>query len=201
MDTETKRIIVEDGLEAKIAAIIEPAIEDLGFRLVRVRMSAMNGTTLQIMADRPDGTMDVEGCEAVSRGISPLLDVEDLVDRAYHLEVSSPGIDRPLVRRADFEIWAGYLLKLETHQLVSNRKRFRGKVVGVEGDIVKLERDQVTYGEESLVDIPLAEIAEARLILTDDLVAASLKADKDARRARGVVVDDQTETEDGPTRH
>ena len=201
MDTETKRIIVEDGLEAKIAAIIEPAIEDLGFRLVRVRMSAMNGTTLQIMADRPDGTMDVEGCEAVSRGISPLLDVEDLVNRAYHLEVSSPGIDRPLVRRADFEIWAGNLLKLETHQLVSGRKRFRGKVVGVEGDIVKFERDQVAYGEESVVDIPLADIAEARLILTDELIAASLKADKDARRARGVPDEDETQGENEPTVH
>ena len=97
------RIIVEEGLEGRIAAIVEPVIEQLGYRLVRIRMSGLNGTTLQIMAERPDGTMTVEDCEAVSRGVSPVLDVEDPLDRAYHLEVSSPGIDRPLVRRQDFE--------------------------------------------------------------------------------------------------
>ena len=127
------RIIVEEGLEGRIAAIVEPVIEQLGYRLVRIRMSGLNGTTLQIMAERPDGTMTVEDCEAVSRGVSPVLDVEDPLDRAYHLEVSSPGIDRPLVRRQDFEAWAGHLIKLETNRLLDGRKRFRGKVTGVEG--------------------------------------------------------------------
>ena len=112
------RIIVEEGLEGRIAAIVEPVIEQLGYRLVRIRMSGLNGTTLQIMAERPDGTMTVEDCEAVSRGVSPVLDVEDPLDRAYHLEVSSPGIDRPLVRRQDFEAWAGHLIKLETNRLL-----------------------------------------------------------------------------------
>ena len=124
------RIIVEEGLEGRIAAIVEPVIEQLGYRLVRIRMSGLNGTTLQIMAERPDGTMTVEDCEAVSRGVSPVLDVEDPLDRAYHLEVSSPGIDRPLVRRQDFEAWAGHLIKLETNRLLDGRKRFRGKVTG-----------------------------------------------------------------------
>ena len=125
------RIIVEEGLEGRIAAIVEPVIEQLGYRLVRIRMSGLNGTTLQIMAERPDGTMTVEDCEAVSRGVSPVLDVEDPLDRAYHLEVSSPGIDRPLVRRQDFEAWAGHLIKLETNRLLDGRKRFRGKVTGL----------------------------------------------------------------------
>lgn len=199
MDVQTKRIIIEDGLEARIAAIVEPVIEQLGFRLVRVRVSAMNGSTLQIMAERPDGTMSVEDCEAVSRAVSPVLDVEDPLDRNYHLEVSSPGIDRPLVRRSDFEAWAGYLLKLETSQIVSGRKRFRGKILRVEGDALSFERDQVAYGEERLVEIPLETISEARLILTDDLIAASLKADKDARKARGQPVDEDSDDTDEAT--
>ena len=187
----TDRIIIEQGLEARVAAIVEPVIEQVGYRLVRVRVSAMNGATLQIMAERPDGTMTVEDCEAVSRAVSPVLDVEDPMDRAYHLEVSSPGIDRPLVRKGDFETWTGQLLKLETNRLVSGRKRFRGRVteVGVEG--IRLERDGVaSEGGEAVVEIPFDALAEARLILTDDLLAASLKADKDARRARGQPVDE-----------
>ncbi len=107
------RIVTERGTEARIANIVEPAIRGLGYRLVRVKLSAMNGTTLQIMAERPDGTMTVDDCETVSRDLSPLLDVEDPIDRDYHLEVSSPGIDRPLVRRSDFETWGGHLAKIE----------------------------------------------------------------------------------------
>ena len=107
------RIVTETGLEARIAHIVEPMVAGLGYRLVRVKLSAMNGTTLQIMAERPDGTMTVEDCERLSRDLSPALDVEDPIDRAYHLEVSSPGIDRPLVRRSDFERWAGHVAKIE----------------------------------------------------------------------------------------
>ena len=134
------------------------------------------------MAERPDGTMTVEDCEAVSRGVSPVLDVEDPLDRAYHLEVSSPGIDRPLVRRQDFEAWAGHLIKLETNRLLDGRKRFRGKVTGVEGDSIRLDRDQPAYGEEASVLVPLDAIAEARLILTDELIQASLRHEKMARK-------------------
>ena len=107
------RIVTEQGLDARVAAIVEPVIEDLGYRLVRTSISAANGCTLQIMAERPDGTMTVEDCETISRAVSPALDVEDPINRAYHLEVSSPGIDRPLVRAGDFERWAGHEMKVE----------------------------------------------------------------------------------------
>ncbi len=187
----TDRIIIEQGLEARVAAIVEPVIEQVGYRLVRVRVSQMNGATLQIMAERPDGGMAVEDCEIVSRAVSPVLDVDDPMDRAYHLEVSSPGIDRPLVRKSDFETWAGQLLKLETSRLVAGRKRFRGRVTAVEGEQIRLERDGVaSEGGEAVVEIPFDAIAEARLILTDDLIAASLRADKAARKARGQEVED-----------
>ena len=179
------RIVKEQGLEAKVAAIVEPAIEQVGYRLVRVRLSNMNGATLQIMAERPDGTMTVEDCEAVSRAISPILDMDDPIDRAYHLEVSSPGIDRPLVRIGDFRLWAGHLMKLETNRLLNERKRFRGKVVEVTDTEFVLDRDQVAYGEERSVRIPFDAVGEARLVLTDELIDASLKADKAARKARG----------------
>ena len=185
MTVDEKRIVTEEGLEARVAAIIEPAIEQIGYRLVRVRISGLNGMTLQIMAERPDGTMTVEDCEAVSRGVSPVLDVDDPIDRAYHLEVSSPGIDRPLVRRGDFEIWAGHLMKLETSRLLDGRKRFRGKVVSVGESSMRLERDQPAPGEEPVVEIPFDAVGEARLILTDELIEAALKADKAARRAPG----------------
>ena len=183
--SDTNRIVIEQGLEAKVAAIVEPAIEQIGYRLVRVRISGLNGMTLQIMAERPDGSMNVEGCEEVSRAISPVLDVDDPIDKAYHLEVSSPGIDRPLVRHSDFEIWAGFLMKLETLRLVGDRKRFRGKIVKVTATAIILDRDAPAEGEPAQVEIPLDAIGEARLILTDDLIAASLKADKAARKGRG----------------
>lgn len=179
-----KRLIVEDGIEGAVAAIVEPVIEQLGYRLVRVRLSQMNGQTLQIMAERPDGAISVEDCEAISRAISPVLDLEDPIDREYHLEVSSPGIDRPLVRRADFEAWMHHTLKLETTRIVANRKRFRGKIVEVVGDAIRLERDETPPGEETVVEVPMDAIGDARLMLTDELIAAALKADKIARKAR-----------------
>ncbi|MBO0661939.1 ribosome maturation factor RimP [Jiella sp. MQZ9-1] len=185
MSESEPRIVEEQGLEAKVASVVEAAIEQAGYRLVRIRISGLNGMTVQIMAERPDGTMTVEDCEAVSRAISPVLDVADPVDRAYHLEVSSPGIDRPLVRRSDLETWAGFLMKLETNRLINERKRFRGKIVAVTDETIRLERDQPAYGEPAAVEIPLDAIGEARLVLTDDLIAASLKADKAARKRRG----------------
>ncbi|RFC62923.1 ribosome maturation factor RimP [Fulvimarina endophytica] len=184
MTAAETRIVTEDGLEARIAAIVEPVIEEIGYRLVRVRVSGMNGKTVQIMAERPDGTMDVEGCEEVSRAISPVLETEDPVDGAYHLELSSPGIDRPLVRESDFETWAGFLMKVETSRLVAERKRFRGKVIKVENGAIRIERDQPAYGEPASVEIPLDAIADARLVLTDELISASLRADKARRKGR-----------------
>lgn len=175
------RLIVETGLDQRVAAIIEPVIVGMGFRLVRVRLLNQNGLTLQVMAERNDGTMNVEGCEEVSTAISPVLDVEDPIDKAYHLEVSSPGIDRPMVRKSDFRQWINHLVKCETSILVDNRKRFRGKIVAVDDDGFTIERDEATRGEEQNVTIPFSTLAEAKLILTDDLIRDALRADKLAK--------------------
>ena len=177
-DTDIEpRIIAETGIEARIAHIVEPVVEGLGYRLVRVRLSAMNGATLQIMAEKPDGSMTVEDCEILSRDLSPALDVEDPIDRAYHLEVSSPGIDRPLVRRSDFERWAGHEAKIELARMLNGRKRFRGQLAGVEGDnvLVEIKRDG---GEPERAALPLTDLAEARLVLTDELIRESLTRQK-----------------------
>ncbi len=172
------RIVVESGVAARVAAIIEPAIADLGYRLVRVRVTAQNGCTVQIMAELPDGTMTVEGCEAVSQAVSPALDVDDPIQAAYHLEVSSPGIDRPLVRASDFERWAGHLAKIDTQELVAGRKRFRGILRGASGTDALLSRDDAKAEEERDVAIPMRLIAEARLVLTDALITESLRRGK-----------------------
>ena len=182
MQDQETRIVRENGLEARVAAMLEPAIVDLGFRLVRVKLSGVNGLTLQIMAERPDGTMTVDDCEAVSRAITPVLDVEDPIDREYNLEISSPGIDRPLVRAVDFERWRGHLAKLELAVPRDGRKRFRGEIRAVEGGDLVLRLEDLPDDGEPDVRLPLADIAEARLVLTDDLVEAALKADKAARR-------------------
>lgn len=189
------RIITETGLDRRIADIIEPVLVAMDFKLVRVRMMNQNGMTLQIMAERIDGTMDVEGCEAVSMAVSPVLDVEDPVDKAYHLEVSSPGIDRPMVRKSDFSRWQGHIVKCETSILVENRKRFRGKITDVTQEGFTLERDQVAYGEEPKVTIPFNTLAEAKLILTDDLIRDALRADKLAK-AQAANQNDEDDSEE-----
>lgn len=176
------RLIVETGLDLRVAEIIEPVLTAMDYRLVRVRMLNLNGMTLQIMAERNDGTMDVEGCEAVSVAISPVLDVEDPIDREYHLEVSSPGIDRPMVRKSDFARWTGHLVKCETSITIDNKKRFRGKIADVNEEGFTVERDQVAYGEEPRVVIPFSALAEGKLILTDDLIRDALRADKLAKQ-------------------
>lgn len=179
------RIIAETGIDARIAAIVEPVMVDIGFRLVRVRLSGHNGMTLQIMAERPDGSMTVEDCEELSHALSPVLDVEDPIDKAYHLEVSSPGIDRPLVRRSDFELAAGHLAKLETAVMVEGRKRFRGRIISVDDEGVTIERDEESAGDESAVTLPFNTLSSARLVLTDELVRETLKKDKQAAKAAG----------------
>ncbi|MFC3163486.1 ribosome maturation factor RimP [Ciceribacter thiooxidans] len=186
------RIVTETGLDRRIAEIIEPVAVAMGFKLVRVRLLNQNGLTLQIMAERNDGTMTVEDCEELSMAISPVLDVEDPVDKAYHLEVSSPGIDRPMVRKSDFDRWQGHIVKCETSILVDNRKRFRGKIAAVDADGFTIERDQIAYGEEPRVTIPFSALAEAKLILTDDLIRDALKADKAARAEAANQNDDET---------
>src|SRR5436189_3842150 len=128
------RLIAEQGIAARVAAISEPVLDGIGYRLVRVKIFGADGCTVQIMAERPDGTMTVEDCEAASRALSPVLDVADPIDRAYRLEISSPGIDRPLVRRSDFERYFGHLVKIDMAVAHEGRKRFRGMLGAVEGD-------------------------------------------------------------------
>lgn len=175
------RLITETGLDQRLADIIEPVLIGMGFRLIRVRMLNQNGATMQVMAERNDGTMTVQDCEEVSMAISPVLDVEDPIDKEYHLEVSSPGIDRPMVRKSDFVRWQGHLVKCETSIMIGNRKRFRGKIVEAGADGFTLERDQVAYGEELNVTIPFTALSDAKLILTDDLIRDALRADKLAK--------------------
>jgi ribosome maturation factor RimP len=181
-DEYEPRLIVEPGLPARVAAIAEPVLENLGFRLVRVRVSSAEGCTVQIMAERPDGTMTVEDCEAVSRALSPVLDVADPIERAYRLEISSPGIDRPLVRKSDFDRYAGHLVKIETTLPVSGRKRFRGTLIGTDGEAARLKRDDAGEGEAAEIALPIEEISEARLVLTDELVTEALRRAKHAER-------------------
>ncbi len=176
------RLIAETGLPARIAAIAGPVVEQLGYRLVRIKVSSGEECTIQVMAERPDGTMTVEDCEAISRALSPVFDVNEPIDRAYRLEISSPGIDRPLVRRSDFERYAGHLLKVEMEVPVGGRKRFRGILDGVEGDNARLTRDDPKAGEDPAVLLPITDMGEAKLVLTDELVSEALRAEKAAKR-------------------
>jgi ribosome maturation factor RimP len=193
------RLITEQGIAARVAAVVEPAVEALGFRLVRVRVSGSAGCTIQIMAERPDGSMTIDDCEAVSRALSPVLDVADLIDRAYRLEVSSPGIDRPLVRRSDFDRYAGHTAKIELTIARDGRRRFRGQLLGTEGDAARLRRADAAAGEETEVLLPIEQMAEARLVLSDALIAESLKRGK--AEARAQKTDDRGQTNEGQDRH
>lgn len=167
-----ERLARETGPAQRVVALAEPVLADLGFRLVRVKMT---GSTLQIMAERPDGTFAIEDCEAVSRAMSPLLDVEDVISARYHLEVSSPGIDRPLVRPADFEAWAGHEAKIEMAVPVAGRKRFKGTLEGyAEGEVrLFIENPEGASKEPVLIGVPFADIGDAKLVLTDELIAAA----------------------------
>lgn len=179
------RLIVETGPAARVASIAEPVLEGLGFRLVRVRISGSQagGSTLQIMAERPDGTFTIDDCEAVSRALSPVLDVEDSIASAYNLEISSPGIDRPLVRAGDFDRWSGYEAKIEMAVAQDGRKRYRGFVLGAAGKDARIKRTDTKGDEPTEVLLPIEEIGEARLVLTDDLIREALRRAKAAGRA------------------
>jgi len=178
-DMAEPRLITEQGVAARVATLATPVLAGMGYRLVRVRVSGAQGCTVQIMAERPDGSMGIEDCEAASRALSPVFDVEDPIDREYRLEVSSPGIDRPLVRRSDFERHAGHEAKVEMAFAQDGRKRFRGILTGVEGEAAKLRRKDAAAGEPADVALPIADMAEARLVLTDALVAESLRRGKE----------------------
>lgn len=193
-DETEPRFLTETGLAARVATIVEEALAPLGLRLVRVKILGGSGKvsqTVQVMAERPDGTMSVEDCEEASKAISPALDVEDPVPGLYNLEVSSPGIDRPLVRPSDFERWAGHEAKIELRHPLEGRKRFRGIIRGLEGDAALIELpDQSEEGEEHEVVASLAldDIGEARLVLTDDLIRESLRRAK--QEEQGVATDE-----------
>ena len=172
------RLVVEPGAAARVSAVAGPVLEGMGYRLVRIRISGEAGCTVQIMAERPDGSMQIEDCEAISRALSPVLDVADPIERAYRLEISSPGIDRPLVRRSDFERYTGHLVKIDMAVAHEGRKRFRGKIASVEGDAVRLMRDDFKAGDEAEVLLVMEDIGEARLVLTDELIAQSMRRGK-----------------------
>jgi ribosome maturation factor RimP len=177
------RLVVEPGVAARVATVAAPVLQGMGYRLVRIRVSGDAGCTVQIMAERPDGSMQIEDCEAVSRALSPVLDIADPIERAYRLEISSPGIDRPLVRRTDFERHAGHLVKVEMAVAHDGRKRFRGVLTGVDGDKIHLRRDDVREGQDADVWLVMEDISDARLVLTDELIAESMRRGKAAERA------------------
>jgi ribosome maturation factor RimP len=176
------RLVVEPGVAARVSAVAGPVLQGMGYRLVRVRITSEAGCTVQIMAERPDGSMQIEDCEAVSRALSPVLDIADPIDRAYRLEISSPGIDRPLVRRSDFERHAGHVAKIEMAVAHQGRKRFRGTLEGVAGEAVRLHRDDAPVGEDADVLLTITDIADAKLVLTDELIAESMRRGKAAER-------------------
>jgi ribosome maturation factor RimP len=166
-----QRLERETGPALRIAALAQPVLESMSLRLVRVRMT---GSTVQIMAERADGTFSIDDCEQVSRALSPLLDVADIISGRYHLEVSSPGIDRPLVRATDFERWAGHEIKLDMAVPQAGRKRFKGVLEGYSEGEVRLFIDNPAGGTEKiLIGVPFADIGEAKLVLTDELIAAA----------------------------
>jgi ribosome maturation factor RimP len=188
-DLTEQRFIKETGLEARIARIVEPVANGLGFSLVRVKVTPENGCTLQIMAEDENGRFTIVNCEALSKDLSPVLDVEDPIDREYHLEVSSPGIDRPLVRRRDFQSYLGHEVKIELSDMINGRKRFRGFIKAVEDDAVIITLPDAPGGTDPDHRLLFANLAEAKLVMTDALMEKA-RIDQEAHP----IDDDETET-------
>ncbi|WP_127145023.1 ribosome maturation factor RimP [Pelagibacterium montanilacus] len=176
---QPKRYIRQTPLEARISEIVEPVAENLGYALVRVRLTQDNGMTLQIMAEDENGNFTITDCEALHRDLSPVLDLEDPIDREYHLEISSPGVDRPLVRARDFERWAGHEAKVELSDLVAGRKRFRGEIVGTDGETFSIRVPDAPKGEDGVHVLPIALLADAKLMMTDALLDAARRMQED----------------------
>ena len=187
-------LIAKTAIDRRLAEIVAPAIEGLGFELVRIRLMGGKTRTLQIMADRPEGGIIVEDCAKISTAVSVALDVEDPVEDQYILEVSSPGIDRPLTRLKDFEMWKGYEARIETTELIDGRRRFKGLLQGVEGEEVLIELEE---GPEAVtIGLQFEWLSDAKLVLTDDLIAEMLKQ----RKASGSFDEadfDEIETSEG----
>lgn len=178
-------LIAKAAIDRRMAEIITPVIEDMGFELVRVRLMSGKTRTLQIMSQRPDGGIEVDDCAAISTAVSAVLDVEDPLEDAYTLEVSSPGIDRPLTRLKDFEDWADYEAKIETAELIDGRRRFRGVLKGVEDDEVLIEIEN--QGEMVIIGLKFDWLSDAKLVLTDELIRDMLRA----RKAAGAVNEEE----------
>ena len=177
----TNDLIAKAAIDRRMAEIITPVIEDMGYELVRVRLMSGKESTLQIMADRPEGGIEVDDCAKISQAVSAVLDVEDPILEAYTLEVSSPGIDRPLTRLKDFEMFEGYEAKIETTELIDGRRRFKGALAGVEGEEVLINVDEGTIG------LQFDWLSDAKLVLTDDLIKEMLRQ----RKATGALNEDE----------
>ena len=171
-------MIAKAAMDRRIREIIEPTIDGMGFELVRVRLQGGKTPLLQIMAQKPDGTIEVDDCADISNAISAVMDVEDPILDAYTLEVSSPGIDRPLTRLKDFDLWDGYVAKIETEELIDGRRRFKGVLAGTDGDEVLIEIEDGT--EDITIGLKFDWLADAKLVLTDELIRDVLKGRKDA---------------------
>ena len=184
-----KRFSRESGLAARLAGLAESVIEELGYRLVRIKISGQNSSTLQIMVDRPDRAIMVDDCALISRRLSPLLDANDPMPGAFQLEVSSPGIDRPLVRPSDFLDWIGFEAKVEMKELIDQRRRFRGIIEGFEDGEMRLQVELKDFDEPQTIGLPVDLIADAKLVLNDDL----LKAAKEAQDAELGAAGEETE--------
>lgn len=186
----TNTLIAKAAIDRRLAEIISPVIEDLGFELVRIRLMSGKQTTLQILADRPDGGIEVDDCAEISNAVSATLDVEDPILDAYTLEVSSPGIDRPLTRLKDFDAFEGYEAKLETTELIDGRRRFKGVLAGVEDGEVLVN---IAEGDETVtVGLRFDWLSEAKLVLTDDLIRDMLRQRKSAGVLNEQAFDDIT---------
>ncbi|MBZ4020916.1 ribosome maturation factor RimP [Rhodobacter sp. TJ_12] len=186
-------LIAKTAIDRRLAEIVGPTIEGLGFELVRIRLQGGKYPLLQIMADRPEGGIDVDDCAAISTAVSAVLDVEDPIEEKYTLEVSSPGIDRPLTRLKDFDVWEGYEARLETAEQIDSRKRFKGVLHGTEGDEVLIEIEE--QGEQVIIGLQFDWLSDAKLILTEELIAEMLRQ----KKAAGIVDEtkfDEIETED-----
>ncbi|MGR3364600.1 MAG: ribosome maturation factor RimP [Maritimibacter harenae] len=171
-------LVAKTAIDRRLADIVRPVIEDMGYELVRLRLQGGNTQTLQIMADKADGGIEVEDLAAINTALGATLDVEDPIDGEYTLEVSSPGIDRPLTRLKDFDTWNGWIAKVETSELIDGRKRFKGTLAGTEGDEILIEIED--HGAPVTIGLTFDLLAEAKLVLTDDLIAEMLKQRKDA---------------------
>lgn len=195
MTADLSDLIAKTNIDRRMAEIITPVIEDLGFELVRVRLMSGKTKTLQIMAEKPEGGIEVDDCAAISTAVSAVLDVEDPIEDMYTLEVSSPGIDRPLTRMKDFEIWDGYEARIETTELIDGRRRFKGRLAGTEDGEVLIEIEE--QGDPIIIGLQYEWLSDAKLILTDDLIKEMLKA----RKAAGTLNEtafDEIETETAP---